>query len=581
MTAIRKSYLIAIEDGFATGKPKTVNGVEQWYVVPQGFYLNWSGSTQAQSLYGTGAKIRQNSIYGAFQGSWGASYVMDFEHLEFLSILFDIEDNDPDDSSATPTAYDANKKLTAFTTSNVYEHKLKKYNSRRQRSYVIKERVLNIIAGGLYDKETTLKGVLARNVQIARSTSGSQMAAEMSGVFADKITKLYNEPIESFYTAISDPLTQYSCMYMSKNGAITDDTAIEQLDSHSINIETAVSLVYSTCSPIATDFFEDKTTFAWNATAYMNNPTKKFELLSNSGGTLDPKVGATDQSGNPLRDPDGEHALQPMGKNLAPLEYVDFITYSESYRDQYGSAYTTREQAYESSEKIVAVRAVNSTVKNTTTPKGDGSKLQDSLSSVECDEIEIIIRNSNPFVWDSSNLYAGPGIDTTPEIKFKQAAISNVMSATTFPIPETGYSGSILGFYEVSQGETALSSNVVFDGTNGTPDLKGFFVVTNTAMFNVNAQGVTQTDYRLDNLIPKQLTDGGTSAGPSGLIVQTVKIQTAGTGTDSTDDDEYAICPQISGTPSVKRTDYYFIVKVDASTDPATITTGYLCVAVR
>ena len=197
MTAIRKSYLIAPETSFGSGVPKD----GKWYPVPQGFYLSWNGSTQASSLYGTGAKIRQNSIYGQFQGSWSASYVMDFNNLEFLSIIFDAEDN------SSPEAIDStdNTKANFLTDINgVYEHRFVKINSRRQKSFVIKERVLNIIAGGSHDEENLLKGVLARNIQGARSTSGSQMALEMSGVFADKNTTLFDTRLDSFFVPIKN-----------------------------------------------------------------------------------------------------------------------------------------------------------------------------------------------------------------------------------------------------------------------------------------------------------------------------------------------------------------------------------------
>ena len=203
MSAIRKAYLIAIEDGFGTGVALN----NEWHYLPQGCYLSHSDSTQASSLYGTGAKLRQNTIYGSFQGSWNSSFVMDYDHLELLSMLFDGVDNYPGVDAAT--AYDMNTSLGG----GVYEHKFRKINGRRQRSYVIKEYILNTIAGGTYNEMTTIKGVLARNIQLARSTSGSQMAAEISGVFADKITELLTE-MTLPYTAYSDPLTQYSCMYM-------------------------------------------------------------------------------------------------------------------------------------------------------------------------------------------------------------------------------------------------------------------------------------------------------------------------------------------------------------------------------
>lgn len=552
MTAIRKSYLIAIEDGFGTGQAKD----DKWYPMPQGFYLSWSASTQASSLYGTGAKIRQNSIYGSFQGSWNASYVMDFNNLEFLSIIFDTEDNDsPEAIDSTDTT-----KANFLTEQNgVYEHVFRKINNRRQRSYVIKERVLNKIANGDYDEENVLKGFLARNIQIARSTSGSQMALEMSGVFADKYTTLFDSRLDSFFVPINDPLTQYSCMYMGLNATPEDEDAVEQVDSHSINIETSVSLVYSTCSPIATDFFEDKSTFAWNATAYMNNPTKKFKLLSNSGGTLNPKTTIT--------TPDGHHARQPMGKNLAPLEYVNFITYDESKRDAYHGNYLSVVDAYLNSPHVVWVQARNSTVKSTTTPKGDGSKLQDSLSSVECDEIIIRVRNNKPMIWNDNDVYTGSGI--TPTVAtFTQPIIENVTdSAYVFTIPVSGYQGVILANVIIPQSEAAMTT-MKLDGQNGAPDLREYIIVEEADMMD------STNTYRLDNLIPKQLTDpGGQPTG--GLAVTTISDTISGSPSWT------GPCPQISGTPSIVRTDYYFIVKKDTSGSTPVYSTGYLRVAVR
>ena len=551
MTAIRKSYLIAVEKEFGTGIPENDN---EWWPVPQGFYLSHGSSTQANSMYGTGAKIRQNTIYGVFQGSWSASFVMDFNHLEFLSMLFDQDDNGNRSGVSTE---EQRKEMFNFDTgkSGVYEHVFRKVNNRRQKSYVIKERVLNIIAGGLYDEENILKGVLAKNLQIARSISGSQMAVEMSGVFADKKTTLSPEMLDSFFVPIDDPLTQYSCMYMGANSELTDEDAVEQLDSHSINLETGVSLVYTTCSPIATDFFEDKTTFSWNATAYMNNPTKKFKLLANSGGTLNPKVG------NSFKTPDGHHSTQPMGKNLAPLEYANFITYDESYRDEYQKTHRSIVEAFNESEHSVWIRARNSTVKTSSTPKGDGSKLQDSLSSVECDEIIIRIRNKKEKVWDDTNKYSGSTEDKVAKFRY---SISSPTITYDFKLPLSGFVGQILGYVYISPSDTELDEPIVLNGDNGTPNLLGFSIA-NPELKSYNPAN----EYQLDNLVPKQLTKAGDQ--PTGEL--NVSVYTP----------DNVPCIKISGTPSIVRTDYYFIIKEDTTssgTEP-TYTMGYLCVTVR
>ena len=589
MTAIRKAYLIAPETEFGSGEP--IDG--KWYVLPQGCYLSHSSSTQAQSLYGTGAKIRQNTIYGSFQGSWNASYVMDFNHLEMLSMIFDGNDNTADD---TATDWDINTDNGDGT----YAHTFRKYNNRRQRSYVIKERILNKIANGLYNETTLIKGALARTLQMARSTSGSQMAVEMSGVYADKLTALDDDDPTTFFQPASDPLTQYSCMYMGLDADPEDEDAIEQVDSHSIQIETAVSLVYSTCTPIATDYFEDKTTFAWNASAYMNNPTKKFKLLSNSGGTLEPKIGATNTDGQAIRSPDGTRALQPMGKNLAPLEYVNFITYADSYRDRYRSNYTSVVDAYEGSENVVRIQAINSTVKTSSTPKGDGSKLQDSLSSVECDEIIITVKNKNPTVWASGNVYAGPGSSANTDTTYFMQEFGS--DSVIFPMPVKGYSGSIIANIEVKRSDEYTNFGDM-DGTDGKPDLRGW-VLVDPSLTSVDPEtGEPVTDapsYILDNLVPKDLYYPG-STSPSGLMVDgsSYTPSTEEEGQEMEAEGLFETVVEISGTPAVYRTDYYFMVKryvepaedsFEPSRSPTIIAeptpdykykTGYLKVSVR
>lgn len=543
MTAIRKSYLIARESAFGSGE----SADNKWYALPPGFYFSHTDSTSASSMYGTGGKLRQNTIYGPFRGSWNASFVMDYDHLEFLSMIFDVTDETYD---ATNTPEGANQTVSIGSTT-CYKHTLRKINGYRQGSYVIKERILNTIANGEYNEVCTLKGVLASNLQMARAASGSQMAVEMSGMFADK-SSTFDQEAGSFYVTPTDPLTQYSCMYLGTNETINDDDIIEQTDSHSISIDTGVSLVFSTCTNIAKDFFEANTTFSWNASTYSNNPTRKFRLLPNSGGTLDPKVGSA------LKDPDnGHHALQPMGKNLAPLEWVHFATYSESMRDQYHDVYASRAAAIAASTNSIIITAEKSTVKSITTQKGDGSKLQDSLSSVECNNLTITIVNDKPKIWanEATNTSFSPVTTTVVNKSFTQGSV-------TFTIPSQGYANGIIEHIQIPQSETALASTITLNGLNSEypQTVKGYTLITDTTIKD------SDNETRLDNLIPKDLTKGGT-ASLSGLTVSTT-----GSGANT-----YVT---ISGTPQIKRTDYYFLVKVDTSVTPNKTYSGYLRVDV-
>lgn len=356
MTSVRKSVSIAPETGeFGSGETAGT-----FYALPYGTFFSHTARRGAESIYATGSKMRQTAAYGQFAGQWSLNFVMDYAHINILEMIFDGH-----------LARKLNRSVTVGGAEHVlYEHKFVKNNAGRVGHFVFCEKILNEIAGGDEgsDEVDLIKGAVASSITISRTMSGSQMHVEIQGVYCDQEVRLGG--LESTdYVYPEGDLTQYSCMFM--DGKENEDY-VRDVDQHSISIDMEVGLIYNTCSPIATAYYEGKSKFAWNAQTYSNNPKKKFQLRSFSGGM------------------DSDH-MQPAAKQMGPMEEAYFVTYSDSVRDNltYNGSLVA---AIDGSEYMFEIKAIKSTVTSMTWQNGNGQKMMDVLSSVECNSIEITIR---------------------------------------------------------------------------------------------------------------------------------------------------------------------------------------------
>lgn len=409
MTAIRKSIVFAPEapdtvtgGGFASGLPDTsiTSESKPYCQFPPGTFFSHTGARQANSVYTTGSKRRAGAVYGNFSGTWNLSFPLDYNYLEPLAMIYEIQSaaDDANDGFAPFAAIDDIKQGETAYPSNSTLRYFMKSNSDRVKSYVIREKILNHIAGGSVgsDEVTILKGCVAKSYNVTRSASGSQTNIEISGIYADQETKLGTLAATDYDMAQTmDGTAQYSCMFVD---GIEDSNYVGDVDSHSFSVDNNANLVYNTCTPIAKQYYEGQTNYSWNAQTYSNDPAKKFKLRPNSGGK------------------DSSHMI-PMGKNLGPMTYATWATYTASKRDQTPTGTITTNSSYvdaiRASDCSFVVCAKNSTVKSMTWQKGDGSKMMDSLSSVECDEIRLRIVNTNDDLWISDHFCASPNPTTS------------------------------------------------------------------------------------------------------------------------------------------------------------------------
>lgn len=381
MTEIRKSIVFKkIEPAFGSKEAiAEADKTDGWSVFPVGTHFSFTASRQAEGIYGTGNKFREAVSYGAFSGSWNLSFILDYNHLEPLEMVFE---------RVTSTVPAASAKETAATF--VFE----KTNTTRVGHYAFRIKQMNYIAGGPEgsDEVVTLYGCVAKQISISRTAQSSQASVEMNGTFANMKTELGKLESTDYKEYADDTeITQYSCMFMD---SFENKNYVADVDSHTVSVENAISFVYNTCKAFATGYFEGRSTIQWNAQTYSNDPQNKFRLRVNSGG-----VNSTH--------------LRPMCKGLKPMAKTIFTTYSGSTCSEDGNTAEYASDiigAHDMSKYSMDIELDKSVVKSITYPKGESGKMSDALSSVDCSGIKITVKRPKTLgnLWSSMITSDGP-----------------------------------------------------------------------------------------------------------------------------------------------------------------------------
>lgn len=369
MTEIRKSIVFKKELGeFGSSTAKaSAKETTGWCLFPMGTHFSFTAARQAEGIYGAGNKFREAAAYGPFSGTWNLSFILDYDRLEPFEMIFE------------NVTYSTDNKTITF----------EKKNNSRVSHYAFRVKQMNRIAGGSEgsDEVTILTGCVAKQISISRSAQSSQATVEMNGSFANMETVLGNLNSTDYVPyPDGEEITQYSCMF---KGDANDSNYVADVDAHTVSVENAISYVYSTCKAFASNYFEGRTTIQWNAQTYSNDPKKKFRLLPNSGGM------------------DSTH-LSPMCKGLKPMSKVKFVSFSGTVCKDDGGAenpeYNEKiAEAIKASNYSFDIELKNSVVKSITYSKGEGGKMSDSLSSVDCSGIKITVkRNEGKRLWEET-----------------------------------------------------------------------------------------------------------------------------------------------------------------------------------
>lgn len=432
----RKSVAIALEVGeFGKGYVNNASGTPVapsqaggiYYTLPPGTWISHSNEFKAQSIYTTGSKLRDTAAYGPFSGSWSIHFIMDYEHTEFLDLIFD----DHQVSAAVSG-------VTTDMGASVYNHTWTKSNATFVKPFVIREKLLNRIANSVnedaLDEVILLKGCITRSVEFNRNQQGSQMEVRMSGQFADmevQLAALSSTDYTDYNNTVGP--TQYSCMFLDEE---SDEGYVRDVDSHSVKLDLDTSLVYNTCTPFATAYFEGQTHITWDAKTFANDPLKKFQLRPFSGGK------------------DALH-LKPMAKGLMPMAEAYFTTYNLSMRDTEGL--DTFVDAISTSPYLLRFELKDSTVNAMSWPDGEGEKITDTLQGVETTKLILTVRNTHSTTgWANKINNNGQGTTYTP---VPPGVTAKLRPTITSEDADLGYTtGSALSFTMKSGAFITISS---------------------------------------------------------------------------------------------------------------------------
>ena len=353
------SFVFAPERKFKEGK----NGADKWIAPPPGSYFSSTANRQTSSIYTTGSKKWETTAYGAFSGTWDWTFMLDYFYLEPFLLAFDkvfIDNNITPKVWGDSSTYDDYKGST---------FKFMKGQTGRVPSFTVRRKILHRIAGGETDEMVELMGCVVSSISFSRSASTSQYQVQMSGTYATEKMTLGNLD-ETDYQPYEGELVEYSCVAVADSADSTIDgaTYIANTDSISISIQNNTNMVYNTCTPFATQYYEDRNQFQISTSCYSTDP-EAYKTRMYSGGYDSSK-------------------RAPMSKGLKPMEKMFIISFNGEVDENKVS------DAYDNSECSICFEATKLVVKSMKWVNGDGSKLTDSLSSTDCKDIAFTVKRT-------------------------------------------------------------------------------------------------------------------------------------------------------------------------------------------
>lgn len=350
MTSVRQSIVFALEKEFRDGNKDS----NKWYCPPPGTYFSSTSSRQASPIYSTGSKKWDAAAYGAFSGTWDWTFIMDYNYLEPFALAFD--------TYAKSSITRNNQACMKYTFS--------KENGKRPPSFAIRRKIMHRVVGGKFDETVILKGCIVNSISFARSASSSQYQVTMSGVYADE--EMTDGPLDSTdYREHVGNLVEYSCLSIGGD-TFSASEVVANTDSVTIGISNNVSLINNTCTPFAKAYHDDRAAFQVSTSCYSTDP-KTYKTRVYSGGN-------------------DNIVSRPLSKGLLPLNKMYLSSFSYDPRSATADSNLTKlHQMYNVSEHSVLFTISNVVLRSMKWVNGDGSKLTDSLSSVDCQDISLEI----------------------------------------------------------------------------------------------------------------------------------------------------------------------------------------------
>lgn len=458
MTANRKSQLIVLEKEFGKGRPSDAD----WIHVPPGSFMQFTANRTVTRINTSGNKFFDSVAYGQFRGKWDWSFVLDYNYLEPLLLVFDsysckkFKRTRTRNTTSDPWgewsdwATWGNESLVNTDTleyDTCYEHYFTKKNGNRVPSFAVREVILHGVAGNedyFPDEIRFIKGCVCESIRFSQASGNSQMNVTMTGFYVNEEmhrVALNATDYEDYEN--TDGLAEYFCLFLDK---FVDPYYVANTESVGLDINLSTAPIANTCCPFSQQFYEGYTTFQFNTTCWANDPKRYKERMYRGGKTTNVQVvfpGSPDYDSeekwrnyndnileernedytNNGEDPytkkttlpnlstlakhDG-YMFKPACKGLAPMDDAWMVSYNlcrtevtasdkvpgSAHENEYAaSGKHSIRKAIDKSDKMVKVHISKTVINSATWQKGDGSKMYDQLSSVECRLVDITIRN--------------------------------------------------------------------------------------------------------------------------------------------------------------------------------------------
>lgn len=337
---MRASAVWSIEDELGEGNPGTT-----WRAPPPGTFVSFTHSRNVSKITAEGTKVFETYSFGTMQGSWEWTFTLDYDYMDPFLLVFE-----------------------SYAHSGGV-HRFDKINYGRVPSFCMRVKVLNEMAGGPdgSDEIVEIRGCVCKSVSWSMSAGSSAMSVTMSGFYTDE--KMYKGSIGTTdYSEYEGDLVEFSCLFV---GEPECGNYVANTDSLSLSIDNSAAAVYSVCTPFAKEYYEGQTQYSFGTSCYSNDPSN-YKQRVYSGGYLNT-------------------SLYPQSKNLAPIPKLTVAAYSLAMKDGYGD---TVQECIEQSPKTATFTLTNVVIKSIAHQKGDGSKLQDQISSTDAQRITFEVKNT-------------------------------------------------------------------------------------------------------------------------------------------------------------------------------------------
>lgn len=263
----------------------------------------------------------------------------------------------------------------------------------RPKSFVIRAKILNHTTNGNNESDEMheMYGCVIRNMKVSKSSSSSQVNVTFTGFYASEKMVEGNLPYTD-YKMYDGQLAEYMCMFTSDSTptSSSDYEYVANTDSLDLTISNNVEAIYTTCSPFAKNFYEGVASFDFSTSCWSND-IHRYKTRVYGGGIETTRK-------------EGSNGYLPMTKQLKPLKGIRLYTYDGTLDDMDGESVVS---TIESSNHVAVFNIRDTVIKSLPWPKGDGSKIQDVISSAECRniwlEVKVPMVNSSYPVFDPSN----------------------------------------------------------------------------------------------------------------------------------------------------------------------------------